>query len=237
MHVKDDIPPDAAQSPADATTGNSRSPNRLPVAAQWLGFVAVAAVVAYSAMVVKEVQAHSQVAALARIDAPRTELPSDSPAPDLSAIRDPLVPPPAEPEAAPPPARSQAHYFNGRPVRPARTMVMTVTAYSPDQRSCGDSADGITASLHSVETNGGNLVAADPKVLPLGSMVSVPGYDGGRIVPVLDKGGKIKGDRLDLLYPTHEIARKWGVKRVSVTVWEYADGQPAPDWRKIRDSK
>jgi len=113
--------------------------------------------------------------------------------------------------------------FNGRPLRKVRTMTMKVTAYSPDARSCGKFADGITASGYSVWTNGMKLVAADTELLPFGTVVSVPGYDAGRPVPVLDRGGKIKGQRLDVLYPTHEIAREWGVQEVDVTVWEYAD--------------
>ncbi len=47
-----------------------------------------------------------------------------------------------------------------------------------------------------------------------------------RVVPVLDRGGVIKGHRLDVLFPTHEAAMQWGVRRLEVTVWEYADGQP-----------
>lgn len=121
------------------------------------------------------------------------------------------------------PEAGHVRYFNGRPIRPKRTIWMTVTAYSPDERSCGDSADGITCTNHSVWTNAMNLVAADPKVLPMRSMVSVPGYAEGRVVPVLDVGGAIKGARLDVLYATHSIARKWGVRRIPVTVWEYAD--------------
>ena len=128
-------------------------------------------------------------------------------------------------------------WFNGRPIRPVRTMTMVVTAYSPDSRSCGDSADGITASLHDVQTNGGKLVAADKRVLPLGSMISVPGYDNGRIVPVLDVGGAIKGSRLDVLFPTHEQARKFGKRTVKVTIWGYADGAGKTDWRRTRDSR
>lgn len=123
--------------------------------------------------------------------------------------------------------------FDGRPVRAARTMRMKVTAYSPDERSCGASADGITASGHSVLTNGGFLVAADPKVLPLGSLVSVPGYDGGAVVPVLDVGGAIKGDRLDVLFPTHAEAMRWGVQTVDVTVWEYDDGRGS-EFKRVR---
>lgn len=128
----------------------------------------------------------------------------------------------------------QVRWFNGRPVRPARVVWMTVTAYSPDARSCGLFADGITATLHSVETNGGNLVAADTRLFPFGSMLSVEGYDEGDIVPVLDRGGAIKGHHIDLLMPTHNQARQWGVKRMPVVVWEFADGKPMEDPRKFR---
>lgn len=128
----------------------------------------------------------------------------------------------------------RTRFFNGRPIRPARTITMVVTAYSPDERSCGDSADGITATLHHVETNAFRLVAADTRLLPFGSMISIPGYDAGRVVPVLDRGGAIKGHRLDVLFPTHEQARAWGVRKLRVTVWEYADGKPKDDPRRLR---
>jgi len=128
-------------------------------------------------------------------------------------------------------------WFNGRPVRPSKVITMTVTAYTPDEISCGASADGITSSNHSVFTNSMRLVAADTRILPLGSMVTVPGYADGSIVPVLDRGGLIKGNRLDVLFSSNTVARKWGVKKLSITVWEYADGKPAEDWRAIRDSR
>jgi len=113
--------------------------------------------------------------------------------------------------------------FDGRPLRRAKQMPMLTTAYSPDEKSCGKWADGFTASGFSVWTNGMKLVAADTSVLPFGTIVSIPGYNNGKPVQVLDRGGKIKGNRLDLLYPTHEIALQWGVKRLVVDVWEYAD--------------
>ncbi|MGP1345147.1 MAG: 3D domain-containing protein [Phycisphaerales bacterium] len=114
-------------------------------------------------------------------------------------------------------------YYDGRPLRRARTLWMTVTAYSPDHRSCGKFADGITASGMSVWTNGMQLVAADPRVLPRNTLITVPGYAEGAVVPVLDVGGAIKGSRLDVLYPSHAVARRWGVQTLKVTVWEYAD--------------
>jgi 3D (Asp-Asp-Asp) domain-containing protein len=113
-------------------------------------------------------------------------------------------------------------------------MWMTVTAYSPDERSCGDSADGQTATLHSVSTNNMKLVAADTRILPFGSVVSIPGYNDDKVVPVLDRGGAIKGRHLDLLFPTDAQARAWGKKKLLVTVWAYADGKPADNPRKLR---
>lgn len=139
-----------------------------------------------------------------------------------------------------PPALSDApdmRTYNGRPIRRVSVLRMKVTAYSPDERSCGASADGITASGYSVLANGGFLVAADPSVLPLGSLVSVPGYDDGSVVPVLDTGGAIKGNRLDVLYPTHEVAMRWGVQELDVEVWDYADGLPNGFRRVRRPSK
>ena len=125
------------------------------------------------------------------------------------------------------PPEGFVRYYDGRPLKAVRTIWMTVTAYSPDERSCGKWADGITATNTSVWTNGMSLVAADTKILPFGSLLTVPGYSNGEVVPVLDRGGAIKGHRLDVLYPTHEIARKWGVRRIPVTVWAYADGKGA----------
>jgi len=120
-------------------------------------------------------------------------------------------------------AASEVRQFNGRKVKAVRQIRMLVTAYSPDERSCGKFADGVTASGYSVWANGGKLVAADTRILPFGSLVEVPGYHNDGIVPVLDRGGKIKGHRLDLLFPTHEQAREWGRKWLNVTVYEFAE--------------
>lgn len=131
-------------------------------------------------------------------------------------------------------ADNGTRWFNGRPVRPARIITMTVTAYSPDAASCYPFADGQTATLHGVDTNGGFLVAADTDLLPFGTMLTIEGYAGNQVVPVLDRGGAIKGNRLDLLFPTHEAALRWGVQTIDVVIWEYADGKPADDPRKLR---
>lgn len=133
------------------------------------------------------------------------------------------VPASAQPMAPVMSAQVAGPTFDGRPIRPVRTMTMLTTAYSPDRRSCGRWADGRTASGYSVFTNGMRMVAADTRLLPFGTLVSIAGYNDGQPVPVLDRGGAIKGHRLDLLYPTHAVARQWGAQRLEVVIWEYAD--------------
>ncbi len=231
----------------------SRAGRRAAVAG---GYAAALALAAWSAILAKEA---TFIPPLARVSvvgdqAPRSPAPSPSiepaevahAAPDVDMDSDPGFVPggAADDELAsetglPGPWGDLVYdpsvrWFNGRAVKPVRTMQMTVTAYSPDARSCGESADGITATLHSVKTNGFRLVAADPKVLSYGSMITVPGYDNDQIVPVLDCGGAIKGRRLDVLFPTHEEARQWGVRKITVVVWGYADGSPIDNPRKLR---
>ncbi len=87
---------------------------------------------------------------------------------------------------------------------PASTFV--VTAYCPCELCCGEYADGLTASGRLAE---GFLVAA-PLDMPFGTLLRIPGYNNGDPVPVLDRGGAIKGNRLDLLFPTHIKALRWG---------------------------
>ncbi|MEX0776676.1 MAG: 3D domain-containing protein [Phycisphaeraceae bacterium] len=130
---------------------------------------------------------------------------------------------PASPEPAAGAGAVRPLAYGNRPLRQARTMTMVVTAYCPGKCCCGKFADGITASGMSIYTNGMKLVAADTRVLPMKTVIAVPGYNGGRPVPVLDRGGAIKGHRLDLLMPSHAIAKAWGKRTLTVTVYEYAD--------------
>ena len=131
----------------------------------------------------------------------------------------------AKPQVTPVPRRDAAPLptFNGKKLVKVKTLHMLVTAYSPDRKSCGKWADGITASGYSVWTNGMKLVAADTRLLPFGTLVSIPGYNHGKPVPVLDRGGKIKGRHLDVLYPTDHMATRWGVKHLDVTIYQYAN--------------
>jgi 3D (Asp-Asp-Asp) domain-containing protein len=204
-------------------------------------FCLLAAMTATSAALVKESHSMLALASVSQLtsdSAPVVITPVVYEAPEPVAAKPTVVEPtPAEAARAEQlieKAAAHTRWFNGRPIRPARVLWMQVTAYSPDARSCGQFADGKTATMHSVETNGGHLVAADTRMLPFGSLLSIEGYADGDVVPVLDRGGAIKGYHIDLLMPKHKQAMRWGDKRMPVIVWEYADGKPLDDPRKFR---
>ncbi|MGQ9698282.1 MAG: 3D domain-containing protein [Armatimonadota bacterium] len=60
------------------------------------------------------------------------------------------------------------------------------------------------------------VVAVDPKVIPLGSVLYVEGYGWGRAE---DTGAAIKGNRIDVWLPTRKEALEWGRKTVTVYVY------------------
>ncbi len=98
------------------------------------------------------------------------------------------------------------------------TMLMEVTAYCPCTKCCGPKAQGLTASGKPVSYNGGRFVAADTKKLKFGTKLLIPGYADGEAVEVIDRGGAIKGDKLDVFFPTHQEALVWGRKKIAVLV-------------------
>jgi 3D (Asp-Asp-Asp) domain-containing protein len=99
-----------------------------------------------------------------------------------------------------------------------RIVTMEVTAYCPCPKCCGPKAAGITASGKSVSYNAGRFVAADSS-FRFGTKLMIPGYH-AQPVEVIDRGGAIKGNKLDVFFPTHEQALKWGRRHISVTVIE-----------------
>jgi len=94
-----------------------------------------------------------------------------------------------------------------RPVTSATNYV--ATAYSLKGRT----ASGLMVSR--------GVIAADPRLLPLGSRVrlEVPGYHGEYLVA--DTGGMIKGKRIDIWIPTSREAMRFGRRTVKLTVLSY----------------
>jgi 3D (Asp-Asp-Asp) domain-containing protein len=59
------------------------------------------------------------------------------------------------------------------------------------------------------------VIAVDPRLIPFGSKIYVPGYGWGT---ALDTGGAIIGHNIDLWMPTYSQCMQWGVRSVEITV-------------------
>ena len=92
-----------------------------------------------------------------------------------------------------------------------RTVV--ATGYCPCAICCG-THDNVTSTGTDARRPG---VATDPRVIPLGSRLDIPGV--GSWLPADDIGGAIKRDRIDVRFATHAEARAFGKKRLEIRVW------------------
>jgi 3D (Asp-Asp-Asp) domain-containing protein len=104
---------------------------------------------------------------------------------------------------------------------------VTATGYTAGYESTGKSPDhpeyGITYSGVKVKRDLFSTVAADLSVFPIGTIIFVPDYGYG---VVADKGGAIKGNRLDLYYDTvDEVYNLWGKRTIDVYIVEMGDGK------------
>ncbi|HMO50459.1 MAG TPA: 3D domain-containing protein [Kiritimatiellia bacterium] len=86
-----------------------------------------------------------------------------------------------------------------------------VIAYGPNKGK--PKAVGITASGAKARRG---TIAADTSIFPFGTVMYVPGYGYG---VVEDRGGAIKGYKIDLYFSSHQTAREWGRVRREVKVW------------------
>ena len=71
---------------------------------------------------------------------------------------------------------------------------------------------GRTALGHGVRRG---IIAADPRVLPLGSRINIGGGYAGTYL-VSDTGSRVRGKRLDIWMPSCSEARRFGRRSVSV---------------------
>lgn len=89
--------------------------------------------------------------------------------------------------------------------------VYKVTAYCPCSKCCGSHANGITAS--GTKATAGRTIAA-PSNFTFGTKLVINGKE----YIVEDRGGAIKGNRIDMYVDTHAQALAWGVKYLPVEV-------------------
>lgn len=100
---------------------------------------------------------------------------------------------------------SRGHFDRGR------VLTMEATAYDPSagrgRYATGRTKMGIPARY--------GVVAVDPRVIPLGTMVFVEGYG---IAYACDIGSAIKGNRIDICLPTNADCIRFGRRTVRVHV-------------------
>lgn len=145
--------------------------------------------------------------------------PQEAPAQEAPAQPEtPAQPAPAPEAQAPKPAPQ-----NGKPsLEGKRSMVMKASAYDLSFASCGknpgDKYYGITATGTKARPG---VVAVDPKVIPLGSKLYIESMDGTGsygMASAEDKGGAIKGNRIDLFYQNRSDALQFGRRDVKVYI-------------------
>ena len=87
-----------------------------------------------------------------------------------------------------------------------------ITAYCPCSKCCGKT-NGMTAS--GTKATAGRTVAASSK-FAFGTKLNI----GGHIYTVEDRGGAVKGNKIDIFVNTHAEALAWGVRYLTVSVVE-----------------
>lgn len=86
------------------------------------------------------------------------------------------------------------------------TATIRATAYTQTDEGC----DGITATGTNVRRG---VVAVDPRYIPYGTRMFIVTTSGSYVYGIAmaeDCGGDIKGDRMDLYFPTYEECREFG---------------------------
>lgn len=81
------------------------------------------------------------------------------------------------------------------------------TAYCPCSLCCGQWANGITAS--GTIARAAHTIAAS-KEYPFGTQIEL----NGTIYTVEDRGGAIKGNKIDVYFDTHEEALQFGRRKI-----------------------
>jgi 3D (Asp-Asp-Asp) domain-containing protein len=139
--------------------------------------------------------------------------------------------PPKQPNVQMPPAKSNVV------VHPSAQKLHEVRFAEPEKdgkhapkmfRASAYALQGRTRSGARTEKG---VVAADPRVLPLGTVVQVNAGKYTGVYTVHDTGGAIKGNRLDVWMPTVKEARRFGRRNVKLVVLRYP-GQNKPAAQK-----
>ncbi|KAA6446700.1 3D domain-containing protein [Bacillus swezeyi] len=106
-----------------------------------------------------------------------------------------------------------------RPQEQNQVIKMEATAYVPfcDTGCIGTTKTGYDVS-NTIYYKGKRVIAVDPSVIPLHSLVRVSYKRHSFEAYAIDTGGDIKGNRIDLLVQSKTVARDFGRKNVNVSI-------------------
>lgn len=100
----------------------------------------------------------------------------------------------------------------------SKKIKIVATAYTSNCKGCtGKTYTGYDVH-HTVKYNGLNIIATDNNIIPLKSIVKIDTKYASFKAIVLDRGGGIKGNKIDLLVDTYNNAIKFGRQNVVVTI-------------------
>ena len=113
--------------------------------------------------------------------------------------------------------------------RDTRTIVIPPRNNSWDNMNVGDLTSLNTSDFHATayclkgrtatgETIRQGFVAADPRVLPLGTLVHIQAGRYTGVYKVADTGGAIKGRKIDIYVPSYQEAKSFGRQTIKVKV-------------------
>ena len=100
----------------------------------------------------------------------------------------------------------------------------TATAYCPCEKCCGvwatkrpldENGNPIVYGATGIVLRQGVSVAADTSTYPMGTQLEIEGMG---IYTVQDRGGSIKGNRIDIYFDNHDEAVVFGVETIRVRV-------------------
>lgn len=101
--------------------------------------------------------------------------------------------------------KRESHIYQEAPKDTSKQYQLTVKSHAYCIR-------GLTS--RGVPTRTG-VIAVDPRVIPYGSKIHIPGYGWGT---ALDTGGSIKGNTIDIWMPTYSQCIDWGTRNIKITV-------------------
>lgn len=113
-----------------------------------------------------------------------------------------------EPEIVEPPAQELEPEVEEPKPQLISLGVYKITAYCGCAKCCGKT-DGITAS--GTHVTAGRTIAAPPEI-PFGTKISINGHT----YTVEDRGGAIKGNRIDIYFESHQEALDFGVQYIEI---------------------